>query len=76
MATIGKVVIKQPIRTTITNPNVNPAPNVSMSDVKDVSLDGLQDGYTLIYDSATNKFKVESASDLTGTITIITGGTF
>ena len=43
--------------------------------LEDVDVEGIQDGYTLIYNTATNKWEaVDPASDLN--LGIIDGGTF
>ena len=70
---IGRVVINQPNRTTITSPNYRPKPNVAMAEINDVSVDGLQDGYTIIFSAANNKFETKSAANLTASISIFGG---
>ena len=76
MADIGKVVISQPNRTTITSPNYRPKPNVAFGEITDVSTDGLEDGYTIIYSAANSKFETKSSANLTASITAVFGGTF
>jgi hypothetical protein len=73
---IGRATIKSPTRTAIAAQSFTPKPNVSLNEVADVSTTGVQDGYTLIYNSETGKFEAQAAADLTGTITQLTGGTF
>ena len=73
MADIGKVVISQPNRTTITSPNYRPKPNVAFSEINDVSVEGLQDGYTIIFSAANNKFETKSAANLTVSASIFGG---
>jgi len=73
---IGKVVINQPNRTTITSPNFRPSPNIVFANINDVSTVGLQNGYTLIYSAANNKYELKAAQELTSSITSIDGGTF
>ena len=70
---IGRVVINQPNRTTITSPNYRPKPNVAMSEINDVSVEGFQDGYTIIFSAANNKFETKSAANLTASISIFGG---
>lgn len=70
---IGRVVINQPNRTTITSPNYRPKPNVAFSEINDVSTEGLQDGYTIIYSAANSKFETKSAANLTASISIFGG---
>ena len=73
---IGKVVISQPNRTTITSPNYRPKPNVAFAEINDVSTLGLEDGYTIIYSAANSKFETKSSANLTASITQVFGGFF
>ena len=75
MADIGKVIISQPNRTTITSPNYRPKPNVSFAEINDVSTVGLEDGFTIIFSAANNKFETKSAANLSVS-TAIFGGYF
>jgi hypothetical protein len=61
---IGKVVINQPNRTTITSPNYRPKPNVALAEINDVSTDGVQDGYSLVYNSANTRFEMRIATSV------------
>jgi hypothetical protein len=70
---IGKVVINQPNRTTITSPNYRPKPNVAFAEINDVSTDGLEDGYTIIFSAANNRYETKSAANLTTSISIFGG---
>ena len=70
---IGKVVISQPNRTTITSPNYRPKPNVAFAEINDVSTDGLEDGYTIIFSAANNRYETKSAANLTASISIFGG---
>jgi hypothetical protein len=76
MADIGKIVISQPNRTTITSPNYRPKPNVSFAEINDVDTTGLQDNFTIIYSSANNKYEVKSAANLQASVTTVVGGFF
>ncbi len=73
---IGKVVISQPNRTTITSPNYRPKPNVAFAEINDVDTTGLQDNYTIIYSAANGKYEVKSAANLEATVTNVVGGFF
>jgi hypothetical protein len=73
---IGKVVISQPNRTTITSPNYRPKPNVAFGEINDVSTLGLEDGYTIIYSAANSKFETKSSANLIASITSVFGGFF
>ena len=70
---IGTVVINQPNRTTITSPNYRPKPNVAFAEINDVSTDGLQDGFTIIFSAANNRYETKSAANLTTSISIFGG---
>ena len=76
MADIGKVVISQPNRTTITSPNYRPKPNVAFAEINDVSTEGLQDGFTIIFSAANSKFETKSAANLQASVTNVIGGFF
>jgi hypothetical protein len=73
---IGQVKLTQQTRSTIAAQNFLPKPNVSLSEVIDVSTVGVQDGYALIYNSATSKYETKSLANVSATVTQITGGTF
>ena len=73
MADIGKVVISQPNRTTITSPNFRPKPNVSFGEINDVSTLGVEDGESLVYVYANNRYEFKVAS---AAVTTIDGGLF
>jgi hypothetical protein len=73
---IGKIVISQPNRTTITSPNYRPKPNVAFGEINDVSTLGLEDGYTIIYSAANSKFETKSSANLIASITSVFGGFF
>lgn len=84
MATIGRVTIsptgqqssvriKQATQTTIANPNFEPQINVSLDSLTDVETAGIQNGYTIVYDSATQKYK---AGQPTANVSSIVGGSF
>jgi hypothetical protein len=70
---IGKVVISQPNRTTITSPNYRPKPNVAFAEINDVSTEDLEDGYTIIFSAANNRYETKSAANLTASISIFGG---
>jgi len=70
---IGRVVINQPNRTTITSPNYRPKPNVAFAEINDVSTEGLEDGFTIIFSAANNRYETKSAANLTASISIFGG---
>jgi hypothetical protein len=73
---IGQVKLTQQTRSTIAAQNFKPKPNVSLGEVTDVNTSGVQDGYTLIYSSASSKYEAKSFANVSATVTQITGGTF
>jgi hypothetical protein len=73
MADIGKVTIRSGQRATIVSTAFAPKPNVSLGEINDVSLSGLQDGDTITYNSTTGKFE---ANTVIATVTSVIGGTF
>jgi hypothetical protein len=74
MATIGKVTITSPVRTTIADPKFRPKPNVALSELTDVSITLPEDGEIIAYDAALGKYKTTSIVDIA--IGNINGGQF
>jgi len=68
MALIGKVAVNQPSRTKLTASGVV-VPNIALVDLNDVNATGLQDNYTLVYDSDTAKWEVRPANNFTAVST-------
>jgi hypothetical protein len=73
MPDLGKVTVFQPNRTTVVSPKYNPKPNVALNEINDVSTDGVQDGFSLVYSSANNRFETKIA---TSVLDELDGGTF
>lgn len=87
MANIGKVTvgptgqqtsirIRQATQTTIANPNIEPDVNVSLSELTDVSTANVQNGYTIVYNSVTQKYEASPISGVAITIDNVFGGIF
>jgi hypothetical protein len=76
MANIGRVRVRALDLPKIVSQNFEPKLDLSLDEINDVSTVGLQDGFTLIFNSSTGKFEAKAARDLTGEITEIIGGTF
>lgn len=72
MAIVAKVT--QQNRSTIVAQNYSPKPNVSLSEINDVNTTGVQDGYTLVFNSDTGKYEASAAPP--ATVTEIKGGSF
>ncbi len=74
--TIGRVVVKPSVRTTIADPNFKPKPNVAITELTDTQITNLQDGAVLTYDSNIEKFVVSPITQDNIDITNINGGGF
>lgn len=74
--TIGRVSVRPALRTTVVDPKFNPAPNVSIFEVKNVTTDVRQDGDTLIYDATTGNYISQPLEDVQVNIDNINGGSF
>ncbi len=70
---IGRATITQPNRSTIVAQNFAPKPNVSLSQLTDISVVGVQNGQGLVFNSAIGKFE---ANTVTATVVSIVGGSF
>jgi len=70
---IGRATIKSSPKTAIAADTFAPKPNVSLSEISDVSTAGVENGDSLIFNSATNKFE---AKTVTASVTEVFGGTF
>ena len=73
MADIGTVTVFQPNRTTVVSPKYRPQPNVALAEINDVVTTGVQDGYSLVYVSANNRYEMKIA---TSVIDNLDGGYF
>lgn len=76
MPSIGKVTIRQPTQTTIANPNYGVKLNIALDDLIDVDTQNIQNGYTLLFDAATQTYKPGPTGNVDILLTNITGGTF
>jgi hypothetical protein len=70
---VGRVTVFQPNQTTVVSPKYSPKPNVALNEINDVSTDGVQDGFSLVYSSANNRFETKIA---TSVLDELDGGTF
>jgi hypothetical protein len=71
---IGTVTVRSTNRTSVASPNFAPKPNVSLSEINDVNTTGVQDGFTLVFNSDTGKYEASAAPP--ATVTEIKGGSF
>jgi len=70
---IGRATIKSSPKTAIAADTFAPKPNVSLSEIRDVSLTGVQNGDALVFNSTTNRYE---AKTVTASVTEVIGGTF
>ena len=70
---IGQVKLTQQTRSTIAAQNFVPKPNVSLTELNDINVSGVQDKQVLQFDSATGKFV---ANTVTATVVSVQGGSF
>ena len=70
---IGQVKLTQQTRSTIAAQNFVPKPNVSLTELNDINISGVQNGQVLQFDSATGKFV---ANTVTATVVSVQGGSF
>ena len=73
MPDLGKVTVFQPNRTTLVSPNYKPKPNVALAEINDVSTLDVQDGFSLVYSSANNRYEMKIATTV---LEKLDGGTF
>jgi hypothetical protein len=73
MPDLGKVTVFQPNRTTLVSPNYKPKPNVTLAEINDVSTEGVENGFSLVYNSANNRFEMKIATTV---LEKLDGGTF
>ena len=73
---IGTVTISQTTRTTIANQNFKPKPNVALNEIIDVTTVGVQDGFTLIYNSDTGRYEAQPVSNAAIRLDVVFGGSF
>jgi len=73
MPDLGNITVFQPNRTTLVSPNYKPRPNITLSEINDVSTEGVQNGFSLVFDSANNRFETKIATTVLGAVD---GGSF
>ena len=73
MPDIGKVTVFQPNQTTVVSPKYSPKPNVALAEINDVSTLDVQDGFSLVYSSANNRYEMKIATTV---LEKLDGGTF
>jgi len=63
-SSIGRAIIKSSPKTAIAADTFAPKPNVSINEVSGISTTGVEDGYTLIFNSTTDNFEAQPASNV------------
>lgn len=76
MPDIGKVVVRQLNRTTISSPNFEPKINVSIDDIQSVNVSVKQDGDVILYNAETGEYISSPLNQAQVDIKNINGGTF
>ena len=71
---IGRAIIKSSPKTAIAADSFTQKPIVDINEVNGVSTIGVENGYTLIFNSTTSDFEAQPLSNVA--VTNITGGTF
>jgi hypothetical protein len=66
-------IVRQQNRSTIVSQNFAPKPNVSISEVSGVSVSGVENGQSLIYNSSSGKFE---ANTIVASVVAVNGGVF
>lgn len=71
--TLGTITVQQPNRTTIAASDFKPKPNISLAEINDVSTSNIEDGYSLVFVSANNRYEFKIA---TTSLAELDGGLF
>lgn len=74
--TIGKVAVSSPNRTFISDPKFKPKPNVALVELTDVTIESLQDGEVITYNSDEGKFIIAPINQAQINLRNIVGGSF
>jgi hypothetical protein len=75
-SSIGRATITAPRNTTVVSQNYKPKPNIALSEIVDVSTEGVEDGYALIYKSSTDRYELSTIDASVINLSFITGGQF
>lgn len=73
---IGTVSVKGTVPTAVANPNYTPSVEISTQNITNFSTDNVENGYTFIYNSVTQKYEASPINIADVNITLISGGTF
>ena len=73
---IVSVSVKKTVATTISDPNFKPEVSVSTSTISDIETAGVENGYTFIYNSTTQKYQASPINLEDVNVERIQGGKF
>jgi len=73
---IGQVTVTQPVRSTVVAQNFKPKPNVALVELTDVTIESLQDGEVITYNSDDGKFVIAPINQAQINLRNIVGGSF
>jgi len=73
---IGSVSVKKTVPTTVSDPNFKPEVSVSTSTISDIETAGVENGYTFIYNSTTQKYQASPINLADVNVERIQGGKF
>jgi hypothetical protein len=73
---IGSISVKKTVATTVSDPNFKPEVTVTTSSISDMETTGVENGYTFIYNSTTQKYQASPINLADANIDRIQGGFF
>ena len=73
---IGSISVKKTVATTVSDPNFKPEVSVTTSTISDMETAGVENGYTFIYNSTTQKYQASPISLADVNVDRIRGGYF
>ena len=73
---IGSISVKKTVATTVSDPNFKPEVTVSTSSISDMETTGVENGYTFIYNSTTQKYQASPINLADAIVDRIQGGFF
>lgn len=73
---IGSISVKKTVATTVSDPNFKPEVSVTTATISDMETAGVENGYTFIYNSTTQKYQASPISLADVNVDRIRGGYF
>lgn len=71
-----KVKLRSTAKTSIVSPQYKPDLNITTKDIKDFNTNNTQNGFTLVYNSQTQKYEASPVVLSDVTVDLVYGGTF